>query len=82
MIYDVPDLTGAGTLTIDLLNEDTTNLYTKAAIAENAKTVDISMVAAATPDGIPVCETVTVKATASAGAQTGDQTINVIIYYR
>lgn len=80
MIYDVPDLTGVGTLTVDLLDEDTTNLYSKAAIPENAKTVDNGMVAAATPNGIAVVETVTIKATASAGAQTGDQTIKVIMY--
>jgi hypothetical protein len=80
MIYDIPNLTGAGTVTIDVLDEDDSTYYQKAAIAENAKTVDVGMVAAATPHGIAVAGAVTFVATASAGAQTGDQLINVIVY--
>lgn len=82
MKYDVPDLTGAGTLTVDLLDEDDTSLYQKAAIAENAiSAYDVGMVAAATPHGIVYAGVLTVKCTASAGAQTGDQLINVVIIY-
>jgi len=81
VVCDVPDLTGAGTMALDILDEDTTAIFAqKAAIAENAKTV-VQYQAAATPHGAIVNGTVTFKCTASAGAQTGDQTINLIIYY-
>lgn len=80
MVYDVPNLTGAGTLTVDVLDEDDSSYYQKTTIAENAKSVDVGMVAAATPHGIPVAGSVTFVATASAGAQATDMLINVIVY--
>jgi len=81
IVADVPNLTGAGTLAIDIKDEDGTAVFAqKAAIAENAKTV-VQYQAAATPHGAIVSGTVTFTCTASAGAQTGDQTINLIIYY-
>lgn len=81
VICDVPNLTGAGTLALDIKDEDGTAVFAqKTAIAENAKTV-VQYQAAATPHGAIVNGTVTFTCTASAGAQTGDQTINLIIYY-
>jgi len=81
MIYDVPALVGVDTtVTFAILDADTSSYYSKASIPEGAKTVDDSMVAAATPQGIAVAGTMTVKATASA-AQVGTAAdINVIIF--
>lgn len=81
VVADVPNLTGAGTLAIDIKDEDGTAVFAqKAAIAENQKSV-VQYQAAATPHGAIVNGTVTFTCTASAGAQTGNQTINLIIYY-
>lgn len=81
IVADVPDLTGAGTLALDIQDEDGTNLFAqKATIAENAKS-RLDFQAAATPHGAVVAGTVSFKCTASAGAQTGAQTINLIVYY-
>jgi len=80
--YDVPDMTGVATLQVDLLDEDGTSLYQKSGIAENAISVyDVSMVAAGTPHGIVFAGTLTIKCTASTGAQTGDQLIKVVLIY-
>lgn len=80
MIYDVPALVdGAHTVTIAILDEDTTSHYSKATLPDATITVDNTMVAAATPHGVVVAGTMTVKATAS-GAQTGvAASINIII---
>lgn len=81
IVADVPDLTGAGTLALDLKDEDGTLICAqKAAIAENAKT-RLVYSAAATPHGAVCSGAVTFLCTASAGAQTGAQTINLIVYY-
>ncbi len=81
IIADVPDLTGAGTLALDLQDEDDTNLFAqKAAIAENAKS-RLDFQAAATPHGAICSGAVKFLCTASAGAQTGAKTINLIVYY-
>lgn len=81
VICDVPDLTGAGTMALDILDEDTTAIFAqKTAIAENTKSV-VQYQAAATPHGAICSGEITFKCTASAGAQTGDKTINLIVYY-
>jgi hypothetical protein len=80
MIYDVPALVGTTTVTIAVLDADGTSHYSKASVAEGAKTLDVGMVAAATPHGIVVAGNITFQATAT-NAQTGAAaTISVIVY--
>lgn len=80
MSYDVPQLDGAVTVTVALSDEDGTSLYSIGSIAENAKTNDNAMVAAATPHGIVFTGTLTIMVTAT-GAQTGDKLVSVILHF-
>jgi len=82
MSYDVPALDGAATtVTVALSDEDGTSLYSKATIAEGAKTNDAGMVAAATPHGVVFAGTLTITVTASAAQTNGAQLISVILHF-
>ena len=78
--YDIPALDGDVTVTVALSDEDGTSLYSKASVAEGAKTNDAAMVAAATPHGIVFAGTLTITVTAT-GAQTGDKLTSVILHF-
>lgn len=69
ILLNVPALVGTTTLTLDILDEDGFTLYSKASIAEDAKTV-IFLDAQNNPLHIPLFGLSTVKCTAS-NAQTG-----------
>lgn len=69
ILLNVPQLVGTTTLTIDIIDEDSFTVYSKASIAENAKTT-IFLDAQNNPLHIPVSGEYTIRCTAS-NAQTG-----------
>lgn len=74
---DCPNLDGTTTLTVTLSDADGNTLWTKAAIAENAKTSFVYDTAATpAPLQVPVAGPLTITCTAS-NAQSTDQNINV-----
>lgn len=74
-----PNLTGTVTVTLAITDVWGTTVYSKASIAENATTTSF-VDANNFPYELPLVGPITVTITAS-GAQTGDQSLSVIIYY-
>jgi hypothetical protein len=78
VLLDIPDLTGAGTVQIDIKDADGHTIYSKASIAENQKTA-IFVDANNHPLTLPLSGNHTITLTASAGAQTGAKNIAVVL---
>lgn len=75
---DVPQLDGTTTVTIDILDADGITVYTKASIAENAKTF-IGLDAQNNPLNVPLSGLHTIRITASSTQTSGDKAIPVVL---
>lgn len=78
IVADVPNLTGTTTITLALLDQDGATIYSKASIAESAKTaayIDANNY----PLQIPVCGVVTARVTQTNAQSGADAITNVTL---
>lgn len=77
VLLDIPSLTSSATTTVEILDADGFTIYSKASIAHNAKSGNLTD-AAGNPLHLPLSGNHTVKLTVS-GAQTGAKNIPVVL---